>query len=1308
MKRKTARLTLFVLAFLALSALAAFAQGGATSSLTGTVTDETGAVIPGADVVVKNDATGTTFTAVTDGTGSFTIPAIPPGTFTATVSLQGFKTVVLKDVIVSVGVAASVKAVLQLGGIEETVVVGGATEILQTQQTAVATTLTARQIANIPVAGRAAFELVGLLPGVVTSDGSTRSASVIGLPHSTVNITLDGMNIQDNYAKSWDGMFTRVNPRLDAVEELSVSTAGQGADTAGQGAVQIKFVTRSGSNKFQGSAYYYLRRDWMNTNTWFNEHRNVDAAGKPAEKPVLKQLQPGGRVGGPIIRDKAFFFVNYELLRTPGTRGDTRTILSPASERGIFQYGSGRSVDLMDLARRNNQVATFDPVVGQLISDIRAATQTTGTVSDTNDPLVQSYFFQQETEGETKYPTVKIDYNITGKHRLSFSTTRNDLLSDPDTTNNRQLVFPGFPFHGLQDSDRYTLQASVRSTLTNNLVNEVRFGATGGATMFSPDITPDMFNASVGNMAGYGIDWDAFRSISNPWTTTAYSAREGSTKVIEDTLNWMKGRHALSMGTSITRADVWLQNKQHVPTVQLASTTGGGLATGDPAESMFTTANFPGASGTDLNNASRLYATLTGRITDIGREARIGEDGKTYEILGESMQKGRLWDVSFFLQDSWRVRPTITVNGGLRWGVQLPFRSLNNSYSTATVNDMFGVTGPGSGFVAGSVGSGLGNLYKPGTLEGSPTTYQLLEADSKAYGTDWNNVSPSIGVAWTFGSKDGWTRRIFGAPGDSVVRGGYNIAYQRGGMSDFTEVFGANPGIQISATRNQTNGNLGVLPVLLRSSDLSAPDIPLERVYPMTVPSATSNIRIFDPDIKVPWSGSLSVGWQRALGKDLSVEARVVHSDSHGPWTLQNLSGQRNYNELNVIENKFIDEFRLAQGNLIANVNAGRASDGFKYTGIPGTSPLPIFLAHLNGSTAANDPTKYTGSNWNNSTLVQSMYRLNPLPFTAANNLRTTASFRTNMLAAGLPTNFWVVNPEVAAASMVTNGGDTRYNGIQLSVNRRFAGGLLAQANYSYGKGYQEDFYSFRRSYLERMQTFSNSDAASGSVTHALVLNWVYELPFGRGRRFGSSANGVVHRIIGDWSFQGIARFQSGRMLDFGNVKMVGFNEKDLRKMFEIRQTTDQNNQYRTLVWILPQDVIDNTVRAFSLNATGYSGEAPTGRYFAPAQGPECLETAVNSNTNWNAGYGDCGTGSLLVTGPKVIRWDFNFVKRIPVAGPVYLEYQLQVFNVFNQVNFNPVGLPTASANAAVVDNYQVTGAVDQSRTAQMAFRISW
>jgi hypothetical protein len=1293
---------LLLLMGLAVTPRRGFAQGSVTATLSGTVFDSSGAVVPGATITAKNKGTASTTTAVSGADGLFTIPALEPGNYTVTVTLQGFKIAALEDVRLNAGVPANIKPILEPGGVTETVVVEAAGEVLQTTQTSVATTLSQQQITNLPLPGRAAFDLVTFMPGVTTADGSSRGAMVNGLPTSTVNITLDGMNIQDNYAKTWDGMFTRVSPRLDAVEEVTIGTAAQGADMAGQGGVQIKMVTRSGANDYHGSVYYYLRRDWMNSNTWFNLHRNVDTNGTPTSKPTLSQFQPGGRLGGPVRipklfngRDKLFFFVNYEWVRSPGTNIQNKTIMSPLSEQGIFQYSGGPNVNLMALAAKNGQVAKIDTNVARLLGDVRKSTATTGVVNNTTDPLTQTFTWQQPTHGKTTYPTVRVDYNLTSNHRLTGSFTQNHLISDPDTTNSMQVNYPGFPMHGLQDSVRYSGQGSWRWMASSKIVNEFRFGKTGGATKFSPDLTTDMFSGTgFGGMNGYAISWSSFKSISNAYYNSANSSREGKTMVFEDSLSWVKGPHLLIMGVSYTKAEVWLYNQTKVPSVTLGMTT-----SGDPADSMFGVANFPGASTTDITNARALYSVLTGRVSAITRNARIQPDGSTYKILGASDQYGTLPQWGSFISDTWHVKPTVTINAGLRYDVQRPFFAQNNSYSTATLADIFGVTGVGSDFQPGSVVNNLGNLFKPGTLQGTATTFKMLQQNTNAYSVDWGGFAPSLGAAWTVGADSGFLHALLGGKGNSVLRAGANLAYQRGGMSDFTGVFGGNPGISIDTSRNLTNGNLGTLPVLLSGSDLGPPAMSLTRSYPMAVPTASSSVYVFDPHIKTPSAFSYSFSWQRQLAKDMSVEARFIHTNSFNTWTAGGQLPYMDYNELNILDNGFFNEFKLAQANLQANIAAGKSST-FAYTGAPGTSPLPIFLAYLNGSKLSNDATKYTGTGWTNTTLVQSMYPLNPNPYTAASNIWASSAYRGNGIAAGYPSNFWVANPDISHGYVVTNGPKTSYNGVQLSLNRRFSRGLLFELNYTYGKGWMDQFYSFHKPYVTTEMNYTNiysnqGGSATGNVRHVFVGNWMYELPFGRNKRFASGANGLVDRIIGGWSFQGVARLQSGRMLDFGNVRPIGMTADELRNSFQIRKVTDPQNQYRTLVYMLPQDIIDNTIKAYSVNATGYSSGAPTSRYFAPANSPSCMES-VN-------GFGDCGVRSLIVTGPKVVRFDFNLIKQIRVTERLSLEGQAQVFNVFNNVNFNPVNYI-----GSVSDSYQVTGAIDQSRTMQLAFRISF
>ena len=609
--RSTARLFLSALFCLAMDAVvpeAAFAQGGgATTSLSGTVTDTSGAIIPGASVVVKNTATATQFDALSNESGYFSVPALDPGTYSVTVTLMGFKTAVLNDVRVNASTPATVKVALSVGGLEETVVVTGGAEIIQTTSAAVTSTIDTNQILKIPTGSRSALEFVALLPGVSTpgGPGGSRDSTINGLPQSAINITIDGMSAQDNHLKTGDGFFARVSPRLDAIEEVTVNSAAQDASSTGQGAVQIRFVTRSGSNNFRGSGYYYLRHYKLNANTWFN---NRDDA--PKADDVLHQ--PGGRIGGPITipgifsgRNKAFFFFNYEESRSPGANTENRTLLHPRAEQGWFRYTAGgqtREVNVLALAAANGVVSTMDATVGRLLGDIRASTAGS-TVVDNTDPLTQNLTYTYQTDSVTKYPTGRVDVNLTDRHRLSWSMTYTDLVSTPDTTNNREPNFPGFPNTGSQVSDRYITRGTLRSTLGSNLVNEFTVGGSGGPTQFSPQINAGQFSGTpVADQSGFLLNINTVGGITNAASTGAYSAREASTKVIENTLNWLRGSHSIQTGGSWTRTDVWLDNQQYVPTMNF------GVDTADPASAMFTTANFAGASAAQLTEARDLLA----------------------------------------------------------------------------------------------------------------------------------------------------------------------------------------------------------------------------------------------------------------------------------------------------------------------------------------------------------------------------------------------------------------------------------------------------------------------------------------------------------------------------------------------------------------------------------------------------------------------------------------------------------------------------------------------------------------------------
>jgi hypothetical protein len=1282
----------------------AHAQGSTTASLSGTVVDTTGALLPGADVVVKNVATGSEYRAVSGRNGAFSIPALHAGTYSVTVSLSGFKTTVLNDVKLNAAVPATVRATLEVGRLEESVTVEAAGDIVQTQATAVSTTIDVNQITKVPVTSRNTLDFIVLQPGVSTPGGN-RDSIIMGLPQASINITLDGVNVQDNTLRTTDGFFTIVQPRLDAIEEVTVTTVAQGAESSGQGAAQIRFVTRSGTNDLHGSIYHYFRHDKLNSNTWFNNRDGL-------ARPKLVQNQPGIRVGGPIVipglwdgHNKGFFFINYEEFRQPQDLTRNRTILSPDAQRGIFRYqtaGGVRQINLFELAALNGHASTADPTIAKLLNDIRAATGTTGSITQLTDPNVQRYSYPVRQSAINRFPTVRLDFNLSERHRLMASTNYATFLSTPDTLNGRESYFPGFPITATQTSERLQITGALRSTFGGTVVNEFRVAGSGAPVQFFKELSPEMWRGALADQGGFHLNLNGAccstvtqgtlnqaNNLSNAGNFATPSSRNAKAKFVENTLNWLKDSHSLSFGVSFSQFDLWLRNQTQLPTLNFVP-----LAD-DPASAMFTAANFPGASAQNLQAAQGLYNILTGRVSHILGNAGLDEETGRYVYHGPRMQRGRLREMDFFAQDSWRVRPNLTLNFGVRYALQLPFEALNSSYTTGTLSNIFGVTGASPNCDPSHATAESCNLFRPGLLQGQTPQFLQLEKGVKAYNTDWNNIAPSFGVAWSPKFEDGFLRKLFGAEGDSVLRAGFARAYFRAGLADFTGQLNSNPGVLITTDRNLTLGNLGTLPVLFRErARLGAPAFAATPAYPLT-DVITEDIRGFDPNLKVTYADTWSVGFQRAIGRDMRIDVRYVGSRSRGNWV------QYNFNEINIVENGFLSEFRLAQANLQANIAAGRGNT-FRYFGPgTGTNPLPIMLAYFSGlpSSAAGSPASYTSPLFASTTFLTPLARFNPNPFSFAQTLYGSGR-HLNALRAGLPANFFLVNPDLQGGAFVTaNGGFTRYHGFQVELFRRLSKGLQFQTSYEFGIPYNSDRYSFRRpGFFPSVDT-----GGEGGVEHALKAIWVWEVPVGKGRRFAGNASGLLDAILGGWNFSGTARIQSGRMVDFGNVRMVGFTEKDLRKMYKLR--TAENGR----LYMLPQDVIDNTVRAFQVSATSATGYGPlgppTGRYFAPANGPDCLET-----TPLNGGFGDCGLRTLVVTGPMLRRFDLGIAKQWSLPKGLKFEFRAEMLNATNTPYFTPVtGTPQVGflniGNNP--DGFEVTAA-DSGRIVQLVTRITW
>src|SRR5215472_9129737 len=276
---------------LCLIALTAWAQV-TTGRIEGTVTDPQGASVAGAQVKVLNRANGQVLDTTADDKGGWVFPSMPTATYAVTVSHPGFKTVTIENVKVDAGVPATVNAKLEVGPLAETVEVQGGAEVLQTQSATVTSTLVGRQLHDLPFTSRNLTELIVTQPGSATP-GVPRSTSVYGMPQSALNVTKDGINIQDNSNKSSDGFFNAIFPRADAIEEMTISAAAAGADSNAEGSMQVKMVTRSGSNDYHGGLFEQHRNQYFDANSYFN---NINS--QPRDHIVFNQF--GGFVGGPI------------------------------------------------------------------------------------------------------------------------------------------------------------------------------------------------------------------------------------------------------------------------------------------------------------------------------------------------------------------------------------------------------------------------------------------------------------------------------------------------------------------------------------------------------------------------------------------------------------------------------------------------------------------------------------------------------------------------------------------------------------------------------------------------------------------------------------------------------------------------------------------------------------------------------------------------------------------------------------------------------------------------------------------------
>lgn len=1289
------------LLFLLTFAVVAFSQITTSGRLTGVVTDSTGALVPRAEIVATLTGTKSEFKATANDEGGWSIPSVPNGAYTISVTARNFKTTVIKDVKVDAGQVATANAVLEPGGANEQVIVQGGGEILQTETANVATTIAGRQINELPFVTRDALQLVLTLPGVQTP-GVPRTSSINGLPKGSVNMTLDGVNIQDNFLRSSDGFFTSIQMKSDAVQEVTVSTAVPGAESGGEGAAQIKGITKSGTSEFHGGAFWQYRSPRFNSNYYFN---NID--GLPRDRLFLRQF--GGHVGGPIIfpgllkdRNRAFFFLNYEEFRLPQSYGSLSAVgnilvLTNDARNGLFTYkdsgGTVRTINLLTLAGSKdcNPTApglqpcpsTIDPKVGAGLGIIDTAVRTAGAlrsrIVSANDYNRLDYQFQDPGNNIRRFPTARFDWNITRNQHFEFIHNYQHYFADPDAVNGQNSVAPGQGIvigkPGLTGSiyrNTFSYAAAHRWTINSRLVNELRLTAGGnGTSVFTREFGGDVFTF----WNGFAVTGGTFLGAQGNGTGAFYNRRTTSrrntpTKGLTDNLTFVKGTHTFNFGGSFLRINSFTSaaGTQVVPQVVF------GLAANDPistgSTNIFTTGNFPSANTTQLGNAQSLYAYLVGRVSSIARSSSL--DGDTKKYVPDSFREyNHQNEWAFYGQDAWKIKPNITLNYGLRWEFEPSPVNDNLVYTRNTYEGLFGV-------------SGVGNLFSPGTFKGQPTQYRLLGKGEPGYPLRKHDFAPSFGFAYSPDFKTGILRKLTGEYGKTVIRGGYSIAYTREGFSAYTSMFGTNEGgtVNLNVSNALTpsifpaggvmfNGGIGQTCIgLVCTNGFPALTPPADTSkYPFTpvfLNAGSSND--FDNRLKAGYTQSYSLGLQRELDRNTAVEIRWVRTRGTHLWR------QYDLNEVNIFENGFLNEFKNAAKNLSIFITAnplcgqtGQPACNYGNSGLPGQVNIPIIstsIASNTDQTTLNRILQGQAGSVANS-IAFNLTRMNRLilgglvPFTSLPTSTGCDNSTTNNQTCRV-SNFFILNPQNSGgAFLMTQGTDTSFNALQIEVRRRMHKGLLFQGSYQFGKALANAFVS-SSSVFSQPRTLRDErldrNYSPWDLRHALKLDYIYELPFGPGKQWLNSNNGLVSRIVGHWQIGGVTRIQSGpaTLLTSGGRATVNQNdagvvlrnitEKEFQRLVKIRK------EPTGIVYWLPQSFIDNTISAFA-SPTGAAAN-PSAPYIGPPLTP-----------------GELGR-RIVFHGPMTARFDFNLVKRIPLTERVNIEGRVSFLNAFNRANF--------------------------------------
>lgn len=1192
-----------------------FAQTN-TGRLVGTVSATDG-VLPGATVTLTDNKTGKQTTTTTGSEGNFAFPQLDYGDYTLKVSANGFKTKTTTDVKIIGGQTYSLNVVLEAGQVSEEVTVSAGQEIINSNNPEIGNTVNSRQLTELPLNGRNPLNLILLQSG--TASNPSQNTTINGVRTSGTNIVRDGINVQDNFIRSNATDFSPGRPSVDDVSEFTITT--QADASRGFGGAQVELVTPRGQNRFRGTLFEYNRNSKFGANSWFNNANNV-------ARPFRNRNQFGGNVSGPIIKKKLFFFAYYERLtdRLPASR--LISVLTPTARQGIFRYndasGVAQSVNLFSLPAA--AFATGTPNIGVPLT-INAAVVSryinampTGNSTETGDGVnTTGYRFSQKNDQDRHTFTTRIDYDIDSKNSINGVYNRaleGNFRGDVDTYNAIPKV--------IQPAKTNFVALAWRRQILSNFVNELR----GGIFYSKPDFLRTEANPS------------AFFTppiASNPEVTFQEQGRYVKTTNIQDSADYIWGRHSFRFGGQFQRVTIDAYNDAGiVPTY----TIGVGTNTPQILTASFTnTTYFPGTVPTaNRATANALYAYLAGIVSAGSQSFNVTSQTSGF-VNGATQRRQFKYDAwAGYFNDNFRITPSMTLNLGVRYDLYTGLKSTN--------------------------GLALEPIIAPGrdprlAILDPNGAYQFVGGNAgkanQFYKTDKNNWSPVLGFAYAVQSGENpFLRFLFGKDNQSVLRGGYRTSYINDELVRAPDnALLGNQGLNLAANAfNSTTNTTALNDRFGAVTPIPAPTFVASRTYALNNAAAGLQGTVFavDPNLQSPRISEYSFGVQREIGWNTALEIRYVGSRSG------NLLRGVDYNQVIILENGFAADFNRARNNLLlCNATAGCTTGGNYNAAIPGSQVLTVY------------PNLGSGGLLTNATITGQLISGTPADQAVTyiiNNLAGTVKF--------LPNN------NAFVADLLLNGASYRYDSLQIEARRRLANGFTFQANYTFSKNLTDAQGTGQTRFeplLDNAQPKLEYSRADYDQTHVFNVNALYELPFGKGKRF-LNQGGVVDAILGGWQLNGILRVGSGAPITFtdarGTLNRVG------RSGRQTALTSLTKAELKKLVgtFITPCGVYFVNPTAININQSALQAGNCSALNTSGGNGRGSNgfgQSTFTGQVFFNVSPGKTsGLERAVVNGPTTANLDLSLFKSFGFGERMRLQLRAEAFNVLNKVQFVP------------------------------------